>query len=119
VNSRFVKLDDLIKALDDKSKVESENYVIRYCLCDLDIGMGNGAHGVADPRLILCYLENLERLRKSVTGPLRWERAPTSRVPVYLLNVDDLPEGSPFASIDHAGRPFIVLPCRSGERLRS
>jgi hypothetical protein len=104
----------LISALDCSS--ESDHFVVWYCMRDPKTGKGNGRRGVADLRLVVCYIENLERLFITLSSPpINWARPPTSKVPVYLLDLDDLPERSPLAGVDDQGLPYIVLPCRSLE----
>jgi hypothetical protein len=70
--------------------------------------------GVADTRILLAYLENLERLYESAISSLRWQKVPNGKTHVYLIN-PDFPSDPrpPYAARDLIGKPYIVLPCRS------
>jgi hypothetical protein len=103
----------LIEKLDCVS--ESPNYEVRYCMRDPKEGVGNGRRGVPDLRLVVCYIDNLERLHATLSGPLFGWSPPQDKVRVYLLDLDDVPQHSPFAHINEEGKPYIVLPCRSLE----
>ena len=84
--------------------LKSRNFAIHYCLREPAIGPGNGRRGVANHRLVTCYLDNLERLYATITGPqMGWTRKPKDQIEVYLLDLADLPERSPLAILDPAG----------------
>jgi hypothetical protein len=104
-------------------EMKSEHFVIHYGVRNPSDGKGRSCEGVRDYTLILTYLEALERLYDTMTGP-PWSRsAPVvdagGRTHVFALNHSAITADDPFLEPHPkwTGRsvPFIVLPCRSDE----
>jgi Family of unknown function (DUF6055) len=106
---------------------ESDHFVVRFSRQDPPVGqagLGLGALGVRDQRLISRYISALERVYSTVTAnPFLWPfpRTDSSRkTNVYVMYIPLLiRSGEAFTAIDQDGVPYVCLPCRSSEPLQN
>src|SRR5690349_9306875 len=74
------------------------------------VGRGAGSEGTQGDSLISCYANAFEKALTRFKAEPHWRVLPARSIPVYVLDIQALPEGTPFMSVNTAGDPFIVLP---------
>lgn len=109
--------DRRIKALRDVK--QSAHFRVHYNYRNPKSRIGAGIGGVRSRALISCYIDALERLYSTITGPpfLRPSLPDERPIEVYVFESSDLTQfqGQPFTFLDGDSRPFIGLPCRTDQ----
>jgi hypothetical protein len=111
-------LNDVIDQLQER--IESDHFIIIFGSRNAASGPGLGFRGVRDRRLLLIYIDALERLY-SVLVQFAKRRPPvvghTGKTVIYVFDSSDVPPffGSPFTDVDPDGIPYIGLQARNND----
>ena len=114
-----LRMEDILEKL--PLILESDHFIVRFALRNPQEGRGEKRGGVRNQRLLLAYLDALERLYATMTeGP--WKRYPPNtggqgKTLVFVFDTSEFLRSAdcPFTSVDHKGIPFIGLPYQNNE----
>lgn len=101
--------------------LESDHFIVHFGPRDRPEGRGLGSLGIRDRRLVLTYLDALERLYTAMTAQPLERQLPgffaQRKVNVYIVDISQMfpEEECALTSVDEKRVPYIALPCRTNE----